>query len=362
NDTSLICGRYLQVHNIPNDNFPHHYFDFVAYNELAGRANVRDAVLIGDGIFTSEGELWEIQRKITMSLFKHPKYQSLLETIPWNKVENGLLPIIESISQRGMEMDLHEIFERHYTPPIVWKLKQLLRWGSEKKLGDARRNLDDFIYKCLAKKHYEYNNMNRDQQENSLSLVTSFAKEIRDQCADFGDPTKLLRDTLLSLMAAGKDTISSALSWLFYLLAKNPTVEHKILEEIRKVKEGKKWNEIPLREMVYLHCALNESLRLFPPVPFNHKYCMEFKPERWASKGGGINHEPSYKFTAFNAGPRTCLGKDISFFQLKIVSASIIYRYHIELVERHCVVPADSIVLQMKHGLKVRLTKRSDVN
>ncbi|GJZ29210.1 DNA helicase [Tanacetum coccineum] len=45
NDTSLICGRYLQVHNIPNDNFPHHYFDFVAYNELAGRANVRDAVL-----------------------------------------------------------------------------------------------------------------------------------------------------------------------------------------------------------------------------------------------------------------------------------------------------------------------------
>nr|GEY17715.1 retrotransposon protein, putative, Ty1-copia subclass [Tanacetum cinerariifolium] len=45
NDTSLICGRYLQIHNIPNDNFPHHYFDFAAYNELAGRANVRDAVL-----------------------------------------------------------------------------------------------------------------------------------------------------------------------------------------------------------------------------------------------------------------------------------------------------------------------------
>nr|GEV23988.1 cytochrome P450 [Tanacetum cinerariifolium] len=385
--------------------------------------------VLGDGIFTSEGELWEIQRKITMSLFKHPKYQSLLETIPWNKVENGLLPILESISQRGMEMDLHEIFERfafdttckllldydpmslslnfpyipcqralihyeeailhrHYTPPIVWKLKQLFRWGSEKKLRDARRNLDDFIYKCLAKKHYENNNMNCDQQENSLSLVTYFTKEIRDQCTHFGDPTKLLRDNLLSLMAAGKDTISSALSWFFYLLAKNPTVEHKILEEIHKVKQGKKWNEIPLREMVYLHSALNESLRLFPPVPFNHKCplqsdilpsghkvdqntkiilsfysmgrmksiwgedCMEFKPERWASKGGGINHEPSYKFTAFNAGPRTCLGKDISFFLLKIVSASIIYRYHVELVEGHCVVPADSIVLQMKHGLK----------
>ncbi|GJZ16355.1 hypothetical protein Tco_0552032 [Tanacetum coccineum] len=43
NDTSLIFGRYLQAHNIPNDNFPYHYFDFPAYNELEERANVRDA-------------------------------------------------------------------------------------------------------------------------------------------------------------------------------------------------------------------------------------------------------------------------------------------------------------------------------
>ncbi|GKE31460.1 replication protein A 70 kDa DNA-binding subunit B [Tanacetum coccineum] len=47
NDTSLIFGKYLQAHNIPNDNFPQHYFDFAAYNELPGRANVKDAVLTG---------------------------------------------------------------------------------------------------------------------------------------------------------------------------------------------------------------------------------------------------------------------------------------------------------------------------
>ncbi|XP_022004539.1 cytochrome P450 94A1-like [Helianthus annuus] len=42
--------------------------------------------------------------------------------------------------------------------------------------------------------------------------------------------------------------------------------------------------------------------------------CMEFKPERWFSKGVngiGIKHEPSYKFPAFHAGPRTCLGKEM---------------------------------------------------
>ncbi|GKA41560.1 nucleic acid-binding, OB-fold protein [Tanacetum coccineum] len=45
NETSFIFGRYLQAQNIPNDNFPLHYFNFAAYNELAGRENVRDTVL-----------------------------------------------------------------------------------------------------------------------------------------------------------------------------------------------------------------------------------------------------------------------------------------------------------------------------
>ncbi|PWA79675.1 cytochrome P450 [Artemisia annua] len=54
--------------------------------------------------------------------------------------------------------------------------------------------------------------------------------------------------------------------------------------------------------------------------------CKEFKPERWISKNGGIKHEPSYKFTTFGSGPRTCLD--------------------------------DSMVLHMNHGLKVKLTQR----
>ncbi|GJS02000.1 cytochrome P450 [Tanacetum coccineum] len=397
---------------------------------------------LGDGILNSEGALWEIHHKVTMAIFKHPAYQSLLETVIWSKVEKQLLPILGSISEQGMEMDLHEILERftfdticklfldhdpeslslnfpnipsrkalsdveqvimhrYYTPPSVRKLKQLLKWGDEKKLRDAEKIIDDFIYKCLAQKQHEYNNMNSEHLETQFLLSTSFMREIKNQFSDFGDPAKLLRDTLLTLMLAGKDTISSALSWFFYMLAKNPAVEDKILEEIHKhleVKEGERWNAKALREMVYLQGALNESLRLFPPIPFNHKSplqpdilpsghkvdqnikiilsfysmgrmksiwgedCNEFKPERWLSKGGGIEHQPSYKFITFNAGPRTCLGKDTSFFLLKIVSASIIYRYHIELVEGHCVLPADSIVLRMKHGLKVRLSKRSGIN
>lgn len=89
------------------------------------------------------------------------------------------------------------------------------------------------------------------------------------------------------------------------------------------------------------------------------KDCKEFKPERWITPRGGIKHEPSYKFPAFNVGPRTCLGKEMSFIQMKMVAASIVYHYRVELVEGHSVTPIDSLMLHARNGLVVRLSKRS---
>lgn len=152
-----------------------------------------------------------------------------------------------------------------------------------------------------------------------------------------------------------------------------------------------------LEGLVYLHGGLCEALRLYPPVAFEHKAplerdvlpsghevdeqtkiilsfysmgrmewiwgddCMEFRPERWFcdnnnnNKAAGIKHEASYKFPAFHAGPRRCLGKEMGLIQMKMVAAAFIYHYHVELVEGHQVCPSDSIILQMKYGLRVRL-------
>ncbi|KAI4386132.1 hypothetical protein MLD38_004092 [Melastoma candidum] len=100
--------------------------------------------------------------------------------------------------------------------------------------------------------------------------------------------------------------------------------------------------------MVYLHRAICESLRLYPPVTLQHKVpikpvvllsghrihpgnkvliplyvvggmksiwgedSLEVKPERWIPERGSIRPEPSYKFLLFNAGPRSCLGREVA--------------------------------------------------
>ena len=69
-------------------------------------------------------------------------------------------------------------------------------------------------------------------------------------------------------------------------------------------------------------------------------------------------HVRSFKFATFNAGPRTRLGKDISFIQMKMIASAIIWNYHVQVVEGHPVSSSISVVLHMKHGLKVRISKR----
>ncbi|PWA52136.1 cytochrome P450 [Artemisia annua] len=271
--------------------------------------------ILGDGFISSDGKTWEISRKVTMSTFNHSRFQSMSETIIWNKVESGLLPTLESICAHGIEIYMQYIFQRfafdttckllidedlkslspnipyapclkaltdaeeaillrHITPMCLWRLQQLLRVGKEHKLSNGLKTLDQFIYKFFDKKQNEYNKSNLEFQDGEFQLLTTLVREIKLQYVTSLNPTTFLRDYIVNLMAAGKDTTSSALSWFYYNLMKNPIIEDKILREIHthfKVKDGERRHVNELNKLVYLHGALCESLRLFPPGTFNHK-------------------------------------------------------------------------------------------
>ncbi|KAK4345913.1 hypothetical protein RND71_036089 [Anisodus tanguticus] len=289
---------------------------------------------------------------------------------------------------------------RYITPECLWKLQKWLRIGKEKKLIQAWEAFDQFIYPCISRTQEELMHKSTIKDE-ELAFLTAYIKMYNQwKDGDLGTLQTFLRDTFLNLMFAGRDTTSAALTWFFWLLAENPAVETKIREEIRQqlhVKEDenlKFFNKEESRKLIYLHGALLETLRFFPSVSLENKYplghdilptghrvspktriilpfytmgrmetlwgkdCLEFKPERWISERGGIKHEPSFKFPAFNAGPRTCLGKEMAFIQMKIAAATIIHNYNIQLVEPENISPATSIIMQVKNGLMVKVLKR----
>ncbi|XP_021719998.1 alkane hydroxylase MAH1-like [Chenopodium quinoa] len=305
----------------------------------------------------------------------------------------------------------HTIFTRHVFPTCIWKFQRWLNIGGEKKHKQAWKILDDFVYKCINKKREERSRGTSKPKDNEIEvsrvdLLTLFMdaeqNTIKSKSHDNND--KFLRDTISNFFLARGETTSTELNLFFYLLSKNPRVTHKIRMELDAMMTQvnnnydrflSNFKELS-SQLTYLHATICETQRLYPALVFNHKSpiepdilpsghrvnpsteiifnmhsmgrmksiwgddCNEFKPERWITEGGVIKHEPSYKFAVFGAGPRTCMGKQMVFTQMKIVAAYIIRHYDIEPVDEGQPLVLDlSITLRMKHGFMVKIIRRS---
>ncbi|WOL07094.1 hypothetical protein Cni_G15830 [Canna indica] len=411
-----------------------HVFSFNFFNYPKGDEFSEIFDILGDGIFRSDGELWKKQRMRAHVLVTDRRFRAFVARSSRDKVERGLVPLLDEIARRGTVVDLEDVFmrltfdltsylvfgldpcclsigfptipfatamddatsalfHRHAMPPACWKLLRWLRIGKEKKLAVAREEIDRFIAKSIAEK---YANLNDGGEK--IDLLSSYINAAEDvERRGSAEFNKFLRDTAVTFMLAGRDTTGAALSWFFWMLYKNPMVELKILEELKAtIREKERSSSYDLiifdveevSRLVYLHAALCETLRLFPPVPMEFKTalqtdvlpsghrveqgskilvtlysmgrmeeiwgkdCMEFRPERWITEKGRVRHEPSYKFLSFNSGPRTCLGKEVAFTQMKAVVAAMLYNFQVEVLEGHVVAPKLSIILHMKNGLK----------
>jgi len=82
-----------------------------------------------------------------------------------------------------------------------------------------------------------------------------------------------------------------------------------------------------------------------------------FRPERWINEEGAFRNASPFKFTAFQAGPRICLGKDSAYLQMKMALAILFRFYSFQLLEGHPVQYRMMTILSMAHGLKVRVSR-----
>ena len=75
-----------------------------------------------------------------------------------------------------------------------------------------------------------------------------------------------VRDQVMTMILAGYETTAIALTWTWYLLSQNEEAEHKMVEEIDRVLEGRLPCYEDLARLRYTEMVLAEALRLYPPA------------------------------------------------------------------------------------------------
>ncbi|KAJ1298858.1 hypothetical protein BS78_01G486200 [Paspalum vaginatum] len=400
--------------------------------------------ILGGGIFSADGESWRRQRVKVQMLMADPRFRALTARCSHDKVEKSLLPFLALAADerrpcdlvdvflrltldvtctlicgidpgslvtglpvvpfmRATDVALGTIFLRHIIPVPYWKLMRRLNVGPERKMAVARRTIDSFVDDLIARRRDRPDMLNLNEGANTgyADLLSSYLCQENDT-DDYSTGDEFIHDTVLNLLVAGRDGMAAALSWFFYLVSTTPRVEQKLLDELALVVASRDddggmatFHASEIKSLVYLHAAMCETLRLYPPIPFEFKTaaaadvlpcgkvlkpgdkvlffnysmgrmegvwgkdCKEFRPERWLTEEGSLRYEPSYRFFSFNTGPRTCLGRDMAFVLTKTVAAAMLWNFAFEVVPGHVVEPRLSIILHMKNGLVVRVRRRA---
>ena len=380
--------------------------------------------LLGQGIFNVDGDSWVFQRKMASLELGSVSIRSFAFEVVMAEIKHRLLPLLSSYSEKdGGLLDLQDVFRRFTfdnickfsfgldpgclelalpisqfadsfdlatklsaeramaASPFIWKIKRLLNLGSEKRLKEAIKKVNVLAKEVIMQKRKLGFSNNQD-------LLSRFMACMKDD--------NYLRDIVISFILAGRDTMGSALTSFFWLLATHPEVESKIRDETESIMHPNQ--HLPsfeqIREMHYLHAAVYESLRLYPPVQFDSKFarqddvlqdgtfvmkgtrvtyhpyamgrieaiwgpdCMEFKPQRWLEKGTFSPQSP-FKFPVFQAGIRMCLGKEMAVVAVKSVAAVVVRLFDIHVVEANASPRFDSgLTATVRGGVPVVVRKR----
>ncbi|KAH7446263.1 hypothetical protein KP509_01G048500 [Ceratopteris richardii] len=395
----------VNVHYILKDNFQNYPKGERVHSVLHD--------FMGDGIFNSDGKIWRKHRKIASFEFSNRKLKQMsLTTFRRDALRLHLLHTFAT-SRHSVDLQIARgpvwefdnfndiIITRRVNP--FWKIQRALNMGKEKIVNEKLEVLNSLISNIIEKRK---ENMSVQVRSNAKAddLLSRFMQyNEADYQKTYNE--RELRDFIVNFMVAGRHTTAIALSWFIYCICNHPHVAEKIRRETAESLSLENDHNMEVEEMAnkldyeclarmnYLHAALSETLRLYPPVPRDGKtvlkddvlpdgtyvkrgaqisyvpYSMgrmeflwspdalEYKPERWL-KDGAFQPESPFKFTAFQAGPRMCLGKDYAYVQMKMTASLLLHFFRLDLVDNGDVNYRVMMIMPIAGGLNVHVSRR----
>ncbi|XP_065018062.1 cytochrome P450 94C1-like [Musa acuminata AAA Group] len=383
--------------------------------------------LLGRGIFNVDGDPWRFQRKMASAELGSTAVRFFACCIVTAEVRERLLPLFDAACAGYAVLDLQDVFRRFAfdnmckisfgldpgclelslpasefaaafdkasmlsawratsTMPIVWRAKRLLNRGSERELRDAIRLVNLLAKELIRQRRKLGFSSNHDLLSRFMACV---------------DDDKYLRDITISFLLAGRDTVASALTSFFLLLSRHPDVRSAMRDEIDRVvgRGAATASYDHLGDLHYVHAAIHESMRLYPPVQFDSKFCLdddvlpdgtfvgrgtrvtyhayamgrmeelwgsdchEFRPQRWL-RNGTFAPESPYKYPVFQGGLRVCLGKEMALMEMKTVIVAVVRQFDIDIdIDVQAAWPpkfAPGLTASLKGGLPVRIRRNA---
>lgn len=265
--------------------------------------------------------------------------------------------------------------------------------------------MDAFVYQYVRKA------LELSPEELASKMKSDMSYTFLHELASYTRDPKVLRDQLVAVLLAGRDTTAATLSWTLYELGRHGDVVAKLRAEILSVVGPDRTpTYADLKGMKYLTSVINETLRLYPVVPFNVRFSLrdttlprgggpdgtrplavlkdtpigyttllmqrrgdlyppgrsetttaaaafanplEFSPDRWAT------WQPRpWQYVPFNGGPRICIGQQFALTEMGYVLTRMFQRFErvesfMDQVDGGNPTLKAEIVLQPGDGVKV---------
>ena len=367
--------------------------------------------LFGDGLVTSDGEVWRKQRKVAQPAFHKERIAELatvmtratLEMLAsWTSLEDTVVdvaPEMMRVTQRivaetllGTEAPadadavgdavaycLGDLVRRQTSLldlPLSVPTPQNRRFVQQMKL------VEDVVYRAIRERRAQAAGARRDL----LGLLMD-AKDDEGSGAGLDDTE--LRDQIFTIFVAGHETTANALVWTLYFLSLHPAWRRAVRQEVKDVLGDRTPEMSDVPKLVVLDRVLKESMRLKPPItrvgrriardveiggypmaagsflvlsPYvTHRHPAfwenpegfdpdRFLPEREATR-------PRYAYFPFLGGPRQCIGNVFATVEAVLILALVVRRYDLDLVPGHPVEHEDAFSLRQKYGMRMRLRR-----
>ena len=357
----------------------------------------RVKILLGNGIMTSEGELWRRQRRMIQPLFHR-------------RVTEGFGPLIErcvdariarwaefvardepvDITEEMSALTLDIILRAIFGADLEWLAARMggnpFAIVTEHAARDLQfayrfRSLARLVGELAARRRAE----GSEQADFLGMLIAARDKENGEPMAE-----RELVDEVMTLVVAGHETSASALNWTWYLLATHPAAQARLHEELDATPERTGLTFGDSEGLRYAQAVLKEAMRLYPPgwlltrrtigpdvfsglaVPAGTDVMLSpyliqrhpaywpepeaFRPERFIE--ASVDPRDQWIYVPFAAGPRHCVGENFAMYEMTVHVSKVARRWRLEYIDDGPIGIEAAINLRTRRGLRMRLKPR----